>query len=75
MDIKKYRAQVFMEMMAAPSHSALERSKLEELQDIDRVIIQSKQPHEMLLSTKYGYIQRRSYFSNGDYRVRRMREI
>ena len=61
MDIKEYRAQVFMEMMSAPCHSALERSKLEELRDIDRVIFHSQQYHEKLLATKYGYIKR-SYF-------------
>lgn len=56
MTISEYRAKVFMEMMAAKPHSALERSKADELRCIDRVILGSKEIHENLVATEYGYL-------------------
>lgn len=56
MTIKEYRAKGFMELMGTKPHTALRTSKLEELRDIDKVIINSRDYHEELKPTKYGYI-------------------
>lgn len=56
MTIKEYRAKVFMELMATKPRTALRTSKLDELSAIDMMIIKSREYHEELKPTKYGYI-------------------